>query len=122
MKKLALFAITLVTPLLLVALTISSAAYAGPAAGGSLNGKTIFLAQKCNLCHSVSSAGIEAKMHGSMAGPDLTGVGERHEAKLIEEFVTQQTEIDGQKHKKKFTGSDEELAALVDWLSAQKAQ
>jgi len=122
MKKLALFAITLVAPLLLVAVTISSAAYAGPATGGSLDGKTIFLESKCNLCHSVSSAGIEAKMQGKMAGPDLTGVGERHEAALIGGFLRGDAEIGGKAHKKKFTGSDEELAALIDWLKAQKAQ
>lgn len=119
MKKLALFAMTLIVPLLLVALTISSAAYAGPAAGSSLDGKTIFLEAKCNMCHSVSSAGIEGKMKSA---PDLTGTGQRHEAKLLTGYLRGDAEIGGKAHKKKFTGSDEELAALVSWLEAQKAQ
>ncbi len=34
MKKLLLFALTLLLPLLMLALTLSSAAYAGPAGGG----------------------------------------------------------------------------------------
>jgi hypothetical protein len=44
--------------------------YATPSAGAptptttdkvTFDGKEIFLAQKCDLCHTVSSAGIEAK-------------------------------------------------------------
>jgi hypothetical protein len=32
------------------------------------------------------------------------------------------TELDGKKHAKAFTGSDEELGALIAWLQAQKTK
>ena len=37
--------------------------------------QAVFLAQKCNTCHAVSSAGIEATTKSEkMKGPDLVGV------------------------------------------------
>lgn len=81
------------------------------------DGKTVFEAQKCGLCHSVSSAGIEGKMKTST---DLTGVGDKHDGEWIKQYVTKQVQLDGKDHKKEFKGSDEELQALVDWLLEQK--
>ena len=51
----------------LAAALLLASLYSGPAASGALaaaapaklDGKQIFLARKCNLCHTVSSAGIE---------------------------------------------------------------
>jgi mono/diheme cytochrome c family protein len=84
-------------------------------------GQAVFLAQKCNLCHAVSSAGIEAKIRSEkLAGGDLKGIGERRDADWIAKFVRKEIELDGAKHKKLFTGSDEELQTLIAWLQAQK--
>lgn len=120
-----LLALTLALPLLLVALTLSGPVYAGLAAadeGGAMDGKAIFLAEKCNTCHGVAAAGIEAKVKSEkMRGPDLDeGICETDRAIMIA-FVKGETEIDGAKHKKPFKGSDEELAAMLDWLEKQKA-
>jgi len=94
---------------------------ASPAASDDAGGKAIFLAQKCNLCHTVSSAGIEAQTKSeALKGPDLVGVGDRHEKSWFPQWLHREAEMNGQKHKKKFTGSDEELKALVDWLLEQK--
>lgn len=96
-----------------------AAALAAPAAGA--DGKEVFLAQKCNLCHSVSSAGIEAKTtNEKLQGPDLSTV-ELPDAEWLAAYLKQEETHDGEKHKKKFTGSDEELQALIDWLKAQAA-
>jgi len=121
-----LLTLTLVLPLLLVALTLSGPVYAGLAAadgGAAGDGKAIFLAEKCNTCHGVAAAGIEAKVKSEkMRGPDLdeSVIGEVDRAELVA-FVKGEGEIDGKKHKKPFKGSDEELAAMLDWLGEQAA-
>ena len=92
-----------------------------PVAAEEGDGKAVFEAQKCNLCHSVSSAGIEATTKSEkLKGPDLTGVGDRHDAEWIAKYLKKEVDMDGKKHTKPFSGSDEELKALVDWLLEQK--
>ncbi len=109
---------------LLAALWLALAGgFTGPAAaqaGAAPDGKQIFLAQKCNLCHSVSSAGIEATTKSEkMKGPDLTGRAAKRDAKKISDYLRKKIEIVGKKHGKEFTGGDEELAALIAWLQKQ---
>lgn len=111
----------------LVAIVLLAASYSGPASGAmaaaaapaNLDGKQIFLAQKCNLCHSIPTAGIERTVKSEkMAGPDLVNV--KEDAGTLTKFLHKETEIDGKKHGKTFTGSNEELAALIAWIQAQK--
>ena len=95
--------------------------YSGPVAGqaGKLDGKAIFLAQKCNLCHSVPTQGIERTVKSEkMAGPDLVNV--KEDAAFLTKFLHKQADLNGKKHGKAFTGSDEELGALIAWIQAQK--
>jgi cytochrome c2 len=90
-------------------------------AQGTPDGKEIFLAQKCNMCHSVSSAGIEATTKSEkMKGPDLTGIMEGKETDAVAKFITKETDKEGKKHPKEFKGTAEELNALIAWLIAQK--
>ena len=85
------------------------------------DGKEVFLAQKCNLCHAVSSAGIEATTtNEKLKGPDLSTV-EMPDAATLAAYLKQEEMIEGKKHKKKFTGSDEELNALIAWLQKEAA-
>lgn len=87
----------------------------------ALDGKQIFLAQKCNLCHTVSSAGIQATVKSEkMKGPDLAEVAPKLEAKLINDYLHKKAEINGKKHGKEFTGSAEEMDALIAWLQKQE--
>jgi mono/diheme cytochrome c family protein len=107
-----------------IALSASSlsaaAAPAAPAAGAS-DGKAIFLAQKCNLCHSISAAGIDSMVKApAMRGPDLGGVVAEKGAAWATSFLKHQVNLDGKPHKKEWTASDEDLKALVGWLSEQK--
>lgn len=91
--------------------------------GPASSGKQIFIGARCANCHSVSSAGIAAKFKsGKMAGPDLAGIAARRKAPWIARYITQEEALDGQKHLSGFKGSDEELAALIDWLLEQKAE
>ena len=86
-------------------------------------GHAAFETLKCNMCHSVSTAGIESKTKSEkMFGGDLVGLGEEWDAAKLATYLNQELEVDGEKHKKEFKGSDEELQALVDWLLEQKAE
>lgn len=101
----------------------ADAAPAVAAAGGgsALDGKAIFLREKCEMCHSVSSAGIEAKAKSEkLKAADLTGVGTRHTTAVLRSYLKQEKELEGGKHKKAFKGTDAELDVLIAWLESQK--
>ncbi|HSF39268.1 MAG TPA: c-type cytochrome [Thermoanaerobaculia bacterium] len=91
-----------------------------PATGAGADGKAIFLAQKCNLCHSIETAGIERTSKAEKTkGPDLAGAAKRHDAEWIKKFLTKQEQLNGKKHLKEVKSSPEELDALVAWVSKQ---
>jgi mono/diheme cytochrome c family protein len=122
MKKVLAFASSAVAAGVLLA-----ALYSGPSGAAAaqapkvLDGKQIFLAQKCNLCHTVSSAAIQATVKSEkMKGPDLTGVAPKLDASLLNDYLRKKKEINGKKHGKEFTGSDEEMGALIAWLQKQE--
>jgi len=81
----------------------------------------LFADSKCALCHSVASLGIAATTKlEKVKGPDLGGfVTETPEA--LYEFLTKAVEIDGEKHKKEFKGTLDELNEILLWLAAQEA-
>jgi mono/diheme cytochrome c family protein len=114
------FAIALSTVLAFAFVAVmSTGAPREAAAQAKLDGKAIFMAQKCNLCHTVSSASIQATMKSSKA-PDLTNLAAKQDAKVLNDYLRKKGMINGKKHVKDFTGSDEELGALIAWLQAQK--
>jgi mono/diheme cytochrome c family protein len=86
-------------------------------AAEQLDGKKIFLAQKCEMCHAVSSADIKAT--GKIKGPDLTGTAAKRDATLLSGYLRRNADVNNKKHVKPFTGSDEELGALIAWLQKQ---
>jgi mono/diheme cytochrome c family protein len=79
-----------------------------PAQAGDSAGEKVFADQKCAKCHKPGSK------------RDLAGVGKKHDAKWLTAFLKHEEAIDGKKHKKKFTGTDAELEALVKWLASLK--
>lgn len=86
-------------------------------------GQAAFMAQKCNTCHSVEAVGIEAKVKSEkMKGPDLSKVATRHDAEWIAQYIKKEVDLDGKKHTKGFTGSDEELQAIIDWFEKLAAE
>lgn len=96
----------------------------GPApvatAQGALDGKAVFEAEKCGLCHGVQAAGIEAKTKSDkLKGPDLSGY-EAEEGFDAAGFLRKSVEKDGAAHRREFKGTDEELQALLGWLKATK--
>jgi cytochrome c5 len=98
--------------LLLAALCLPAAA-----AAAVPDGKALFLAQKCNMCHNVPTAGIEKTMKTSTAS-DLVNV--KGDAATVAKVLKKQADVGGKKHPKEFKGTDEELNALVAWILAQK--
>ena len=110
-RQLCLRAPLLAVPILVLSATATFA--------GAPDGRAIFLSQKCNMCHSVSSAGIEATVKAEkMKGPDLVGVAA--EAPALKDYLMQKSEMNGKKHPKKAGGSEDDLKALIDWIKAQK--
>lgn len=112
--------VLVIAALATVAVTASAVEGAEPA------GHQAFLDQRCNMCHAVSTAGIEAKTSSEkMKGPDLVDLA-KHETlgdkATLAKYIKQEAKVDGEEHKKGFKGTDEELQALVDWLLEQKAE
>jgi mono/diheme cytochrome c family protein len=106
---------------ILLAILLLGAVSSPPAAGqaAKLDGKAIFLAQKCNMCHSVPTAAITRTTKSEkIAGPDLVNI--KEDAAFLGKFLRKQADLHGKKHAKAFTGSDEELGALIAWIQAQK--
>lgn len=121
MKQTLAFLLAAVSTGLLLAASYSGPARAAADAVKALDGKQIFLAQKCNLCHSVSSAGIAATTSSQkMKGPGLTELSPKPESALLADYLQKKVAIGGKKHGKQFTGSAEELAALIAWLQKQE--
>src|SRR6185436_14705985 len=63
---------------IVLTLLLLTVLYSGAAVGqasGKLDGKALFLAQKCNVCHSVPTAGIERTVKSEkVMGPDLVNI------------------------------------------------
>jgi mono/diheme cytochrome c family protein len=93
-------------------------ALGGAANAAAADGKEIFLGQKCNMCHAVSSAGITPT--GKIKAPDLTGLAAKEDAAWLGKFLKkEEADKKGKKHIKPFTGSAEDLNTLVAWLQKQ---
>ena len=88
----------------------------------AVDAKTLFVeTHKCQMCHGVPAAGIEAKMKSEkMKGPDLGGKIEA-EFDEIAAYVRKAAEFKGEEHNKEFKGTDEELQAILDWLGSLEA-
>jgi hypothetical protein len=98
---------------------IASVARAGDGAAGATDPKAVFLAQKCNLCHSLAAASIEHTMKTSKA-PDLSGAGLTRDAVSIQRVITRKEKLNGKDHQKLFSGNEAELKALTEWLAGMK--
>jgi mono/diheme cytochrome c family protein len=103
----------------LAAVVLLAMLYAGPASGAAPDGKALFLAQKCNMCHNVPAAGIERTVKSEKtAGPDLVNI--KVEAATLAKVLRRQEEVNGKKHPKELKGSDEEINSVITWILSQK--
>lgn len=93
-------------------------AAAADGGAGDTPGHRVFMAKKCNLCHSIDSLGVERITKSEkIAGPDLSAVGKEHSAEWLEGWLRRQEKKDGKTHSREFKGTDAELEELVAWLA-----
>jgi hypothetical protein len=81
------------------------------------DGKKVFVDNKCNMCHTVTVAGIESKKSDAT---DLSVVGKDRTTEFLTKYLKKEAKLDDKDHKSSFKGTDEDLAKLVDWLSTLK--
>jgi mono/diheme cytochrome c family protein len=118
MKRLMQIGIVLATSAL-VAVAVTSLNAPAVADEQEDPGKAVFVAQKCNMCHSVPGVGIEAKVKSEkMKGPDIVGID--RDAELLVKYLKKQAPIEDKEHSKEFKGTDEELKTVVEWVLSQK--
>ena len=107
--------------LMLVCLMVALAAIAYGQDEAGEAGQQLFLAQKCNTCHSVPPVGIEAKTKSeSMRGDDLVNIADERTPEWVAQYLTKKVQLDDADHKKEFKGTPEELDTLVTWVLEQK--
>lgn len=93
----------------------------------ALDGKALFLDQKCESCHSVTALKIEKKASATPASkdakvpPDLSAIGTKAKPEFLMNYLKKIADLNGAKHMKKFRGNDDSLKVLVDWLMSLKA-
>ena len=89
-------------------------------------GKTAFLSNKCNLCHSIESEKIEKSSGGYQKSneknvpPDLSGIGKKHNADWLVKYLKKTEALNNVKHARLYRGTEEELQALAKWLEGLK--
>ena len=80
-------------------------------------GKKVFEAQKCNMCHTVTTAGITSKKKDAV---DLSTVGSTYKADFLTKYLKKDAKIKDSAHKVAFKGTDEEMTSLTKWLESLK--
>jgi cytochrome c peroxidase len=126
--------------LALVCAAVVAVATLGPARGEDAPGLTLFKKNGCNECHAISALGVEKetkKKSGDAAAesaekdgekkkkkeaPDLSGVGLDREAKWISAYLNKEEAIDGEKHEKRFKGSESDRRTIAMWLASLKTE
>lgn len=82
------------------------------------DGKAIFIASKCDKCHTLDAAGIKIAPKKT----DLTGIVAKMPADKMEKYLMKETDANGKKHMIKFAGSKEDLAVMAKWIASFKAE
>lgn len=81
-----------------------------------------FDANKCSNCHSIEKLGMERKIQSEkMAGPDLSTVGDRHDAEWIVKFAMREVQLEDKQHKSEYKGTKKDLEAIAAWLASMKS-
>jgi len=84
------------------------------------SGPDVFKAQNCDSCHSVTKAGIPLSAKPDEKAKDLSDIGARHDRRFLAGFLLKKNEIDGEKHKKGFAGTTDDLKVIATWLESLK--
>lgn len=112
--------------ILIVALVSFAFLSASLSADEAEEGKKAFLANKCNLCHSVEAAKIEKTTGGYQKGkeknvpPDLSRVGTNRTADWMKLYLQKKEKNENVAHVRLFKGTETELDAITKWLATLK--
>jgi cytochrome c553 len=77
--------------------------------------KQVFLDARCDRCHGVATAGVEAR---KPRASDLSHAGATRDAAWIRDYILRNELIDDSQHPVAWKGSDAELDTLVAWLAS----
>jgi hypothetical protein len=80
--------------------------------------KELFLVEKCNRCHSISSLNIENT--GQKKISDLSDVGSRFSTEFIIKYLNREEAIEGKKHLKNLKSEGADIETVAKWLSTLK--
>lgn len=83
------------------------------------DGKKVFVDSKCNMCHTVTSAGIESKKSDAI---DLSNVGNEQTIEFFTKYLKKEVKLNDKDHKSAFKGNDEDFKKLVEWLASLKVE
>ena len=82
--------------------------------------KDIFLAEKCQRCHSISSMNITNT--GMKEASDLSAVGSDHNEEWLIKFLNREETVKGKKHLKNLKTEGTDIEKLAKWLATLKAK
>ena len=82
-------------------------------------GQKVFVDNKCQMCHSVESAGLTSKNKKAV---DLSNVGSTYKADFLNKWLTKNAKIKDNLHKATFKGDDNSLSDLTAWLETLKTK
>lgn len=86
-------------------------------------GQKTFEANKCSNCHSIERLSLERKIKSEkMAGPDLSEVGDVHDAEWITKFTMREVKLEDKEHKSEYKGTEKDLEVISAWLATLKSE
>jgi cytochrome c2 len=82
--------------------------------GGGVDGKAVYEAKKCSMCHVIDGKG------GKM-GPDLSDIGSTQTAEWFEKFLKNPKSVKPDAKMSAMKGTDEEIHAVASYMASLKA-
>jgi cytochrome c553 len=85
-----------------------------------VDAKDIFLAEKCQRCHSIEELNITNT--GQKDISDLSAVGSKRTAEWLVKYLQREEAINGKKHLKNLKTSGADIEKLANWLATLKGK
>ena len=100
------------------------AAWAVPSVASASDGRTVFVDQKCNWCHTINDLGVDRpeEKRARKGGPDLSNVGTRFDPIWFQRWLSEKEKRKSMTsdaivaHRKQIKNNPDDLRALVRFL------